>query len=256
MKKHVVVFDLDETLGYFSSFGAFCSCLNYVLNDKHFYQNNFNDLLDLYPEFLRPNIFKILSYLKNKKKLSACNDVIIYTNNQGPKDWAIQIKDYLNAKINYQLFTKIIAAFKVNGKQIEICRTSHEKNVGDFLKCTNLPLNTQIFFLDDQYHMKMEDKNVYYINVFPYIFDLPWNIMIERFANKFKKIIINKNIFEKNMISSLNKYNITLSSKSFVEHEAEHVIGLKIISHLKDFFKDVKNKSVKNKVKNKKTRKK
>ena len=66
MKPHVVVFDLDETLGFFSSLGVLCSCLNIVLDDKRFYQQNFNKIMDLYPEFLRPGVLTILNYLKKK----------------------------------------------------------------------------------------------------------------------------------------------------------------------------------------------
>ena len=67
----IVVFDLDETLGYFTEFGIFWDCLTHYSKDKNelsLTQSDFNDILDLYPEFLRPNIINILNYLKNKKK--------------------------------------------------------------------------------------------------------------------------------------------------------------------------------------------
>ena len=66
----IVVFDLDETLGYFTQFGIFWDSLkNYIenKNKKNLTQNDFNDILDLYPEYLRPNIINILIYLKKKK---------------------------------------------------------------------------------------------------------------------------------------------------------------------------------------------
>ena len=62
----IVVFDLDETLGYFTEFGIFWDCLMRYSNEKKkvlLNQCDFNDILDLYPEFLRPNIINILSYL-------------------------------------------------------------------------------------------------------------------------------------------------------------------------------------------------
>ena len=55
----IVVFDLDETLGYFVEFGIFWDSLNLYLiknNKKGLNQNDFNNILDLYPEFIRPNI--------------------------------------------------------------------------------------------------------------------------------------------------------------------------------------------------------
>lgn len=250
MKPHVVVFDLDETLGFFSSLGVFCSSLNNILDDKRYYQNNFNEIMDLYPEFLRPGILNVLKYLKTKKRMKSCSKVIIYTNNQGPKEWTVKIKDYLDNKINYKLFDHIIAAFKVNGKHIEIGRTSHEKNMGDFLTCTSLPNNTQVFFLDDQYHMGMEDKNVYYINLFPYVNYLDWDIMIDRYWNKFDKklsFLFSKDKFKSKMLSYINTYNINIEKKNQDEYDAEKVVSMKIIKHLKEFFIDVPNKTPKKK---------
>ena len=67
----IVVFDLDETLGYFTQYGIFWDSLaNYlkVKNKPKLTQKDFDSILDLYPEFLRPNIINILIYLKSKKK--------------------------------------------------------------------------------------------------------------------------------------------------------------------------------------------
>lgn len=66
--KKVVVFDLDETLGYFTEFGIFCDCLNSYFKNNKYSDNNFNLLLDMNKEFLRPKIIDILKYIKNKKK--------------------------------------------------------------------------------------------------------------------------------------------------------------------------------------------
>ena len=261
MKPHVVVFDLDETLGFFSSLGVLCSCLNIVLDDKRYYQNNFNKIMDLYPEFLRPGVLNILKYLKKKKRMKTCSKVMIYTNNQGPKEWTVNIKDYLDEKVGTKLFDHIISAFKVNGKQVEIGRTSHEKNMGDFLNCTNLPINTQVFFLDDQYHMGMEDKNVYYINLFPYVHYLDWNVMIDRFWSEFGKDIENtysKKYFTSQMMACISRYNISVEKKKPDEYDAEMVVSMRIIKHLKEFFSDDQNnkKTKSRKLPNNKTKKK
>ena len=68
----IVVFDLDETLGYFMELGMFWDALKAYIKNKNskkitIDQALFNNILDLYPEFLRPNIIGILSYLKKKK---------------------------------------------------------------------------------------------------------------------------------------------------------------------------------------------
>ena len=133
----IVVFDLDETLGYFSEFGMFWSAIGLKT------QQDFNETLDLYPEFIRPDITNILSFLMQKKQSNHCNHIMIYTNNQGPKEWAIFIKSYFEYKMGGVIFDKIIAAFKVNGKQIEICRTTHNKTHQDFIKCTKVERQKQ-----------------------------------------------------------------------------------------------------------------
>ena len=92
----IVVFDLDETLGYFTEFGIFCDCLNAYFKKNNYSDLHFNDLLDLYPNFLRPKILNILQYLKNKKKENKCYKVMIYTNNQGDKNWVNNIKKYFD----------------------------------------------------------------------------------------------------------------------------------------------------------------
>ena len=87
----IVVFDVDETLGYFVEFGIFwSSIIAYKIHQKINYeltQNDFNKILDLYPEFIRPNIISILNYLKHKKMSKECSGVMIYTNNQGQPSW-------------------------------------------------------------------------------------------------------------------------------------------------------------------------
>jgi hypothetical protein len=72
----VIVFDLDETLGYFSEFGMLWDSIMEFIKIYHIHTNErqlFNKTLDLYPEFLRPHIFTILDYLKDKKLKSFCN---------------------------------------------------------------------------------------------------------------------------------------------------------------------------------------
>ncbi len=87
----IVVFDLDETLGSFVQCGIFWDSLSHYVTQTHkkpLTQTDFNELLDLYPEFLRPNIITILTYLKTKKQSNCCHKMMIYTNNTGSKEWA------------------------------------------------------------------------------------------------------------------------------------------------------------------------
>jgi hypothetical protein len=255
----IVVFDLDETLGYFVEFGIFWDCLNRFLLQNNYpfplSQKDFNETLDLFPEFLRPNIINILLYLKNKKNSDKCDKLMIYTNNQGQPSWTNQLKKYFETKINYALFDQIIAAFKINGKRIEICRTSHDKSYHDFIKCTKLPLHAEICFIDDNYFPDMHNKNVYYINLKPYIHDLDFDSMISTFLNSAigKEIIlnVNKNInvekedFEKFMKKEFKLYNYTLIKKKPDEHHIDTIISKQILIHLEEFFEQTSCKKTK-----------
>ena len=249
----IVVFDLDETLGYFVEYAIFWDCLhkylsknniNYKLN-----QHEFNNILDLYPEFLRPNILHILNYLKNKKQTKGCNKIMIYTNNKAAKTWASQIISYFESKINYKLFDQIIAAFKINGTKIELGRTTHNKCVNDLIKCTKIPVNSEICFLDDNYFPGMADDNVYYINVKPYTHDLEFIDMIDRFINSdIGNMIINKEeqpMFTVSMLNIFKMFRFNCLAKDEKEYEIDKIIGKDILSHLQIFF----NRSLKNKTK-------
>jgi hypothetical protein len=247
----IVVFDLDETLGYFVEFGIFWDSLHRHLleyegdNGKILLQQDFNKILDLYPEFIRPNIINILMYLKHKKSSRCCHGMMIYTNNQAPKDWATNIISYFESKINYKLFDQIISAFKINGKKLEICRTTHDKTYHDLIKCTKLPQNAEICFLDDSYFPKMSNENVFYINIKPYIHDLNFSEMIDRFekSNMYDKFISKKVDFKKHMNNYFREYNFEIVEKNREENNIDKILSKQIMVHLQEFF----NKSSKNK---------
>jgi len=251
----IVVFDLDETLGNFVEFGMFCDALENHIGKK-LSNEEFFETLDIFPEFLRPNIIKILNYLLDKKKTGKCQKIMIYTNNQGPKSWAEKIGYYFDHKIGKKIFDQIIAAFKVQGKVVEICRTSHDKSVKDLLKCTRIPSETQICFLDDQYHPLMKHSNVYYINVKPYTYNMKFKDMAERYYDKMN-IQENKDAFMKSIISYMKQFSFTFVAKDETEEKVDEVISKKIILHLEDFFNNHnKKRTRRNRHKKNKTRKK
>lgn len=168
------VFDMDETLGYFTEVGYFCNLLeNYytynepdifneylmihkdetisrsiripcVLNDEHFF-----NILNMFFMCVRPLMFTILLRVFLNKKPSQ-DKVVLYTNNQCSKVWCERIvrffehhfsENYTNEyKTNGgKLFDAIIAAYKINNVQIEMNRTRQEKCVFDLINCLGLP---------------------------------------------------------------------------------------------------------------------
>jgi hypothetical protein len=249
----IVVFDLDETLGYFVELGMFISSIETILNIE-IDDDEFIRILDLYPEFLRPKIMKILNRIKNNKTRNNNTKVMIYTNNQGSKDWIIKIKKYFEYKLNYKLFDQIIAAFKIQGKQIEPNRTTHNKTFTDFMRCTKLPKDTQIFFIDDQYHPQMEHPNVYYVNIKPYYYSLPFQEMIERYYT-YKNMQIDKTQFTSEVTKLMEAYNMPMSVKNEEELKVDTIVTKYILRHLDEYF-DTKSKSptIKNRTLVKKTR--
>lgn len=254
----IVVFDLDETLGSFFEVGIFWSSLENYYGHNLFKEKLF-EVLDLFQEFLRPNIFKILEFIKLQKENNLCDHVMIYTNNQGPKSWVKMIGDYFNTKLEYELFDKIIAAFKINNKIIEMCRTSHDKSVTDLIRCTKIPPNTEICFIDDQFHSLMVDDNVYYINVKPYTFTMPFETMAERYFDKYlkKSEPNNRDDFIHSIVTYMKNYNFIVRPKSDIEQKTDKVVSKQLLIHLENFFKKGRAKNTrkhKNKIKSKATR--
>lgn len=241
----IVVFDLDETLGYFMEFGMFWDGLKeyikYTQQNQPMDQDLFTKALDLYPEFLRPNIIPILQYLKTKKETNHCHKLMIYTNNQGPVEWANFIMRYFEQKLQYTIFDKIIAAFKVNGKQVELCRTSHMKTHGDFIKCTKLPANTHICFLDDVYYPDMSNDKIYYINVKPYVHDLDFEDMITRFLQSNLIEDLDPVMCKECILLYMKKYNYICIPKTQENQHIDLIVSKKIMQHLQEFFRTNNN---------------
>ena len=138
---------------------------------------------------------------------------------------------YFEDKINYKLFDQIIAAFKINGKQIEMCRTTHDKTHKDLIRCTKIPDNAEICYLDDVYYPEMSHKNVYYINIKPYIYDLEFDILIDRFIKSPLRTSLIKDIdidnFKAQMMKNIKLFNFETLDK---------ILSKQILSHLHDFF--------------------
>jgi hypothetical protein len=169
---------------------------------------------------------------------------MIYTNNNGPREWCLQIIEYFESKIGIKLIDQIISAFKINGKQIEICRTTHSKTHEDFIRCTKLPSNAEICFLDDTFHPGMSNENIYYINIKPYYYDLSFEEMIERFINsELGKKYKNTENFEKIMLDHWKLYKYNYIKKNQKEYEIDKIVGKHIITHLQIFFNDKPKRS-------------
>ncbi len=195
--KKIVVFDLDETIGHFEEFGRFIDGLAALHEGRqfinsynknafdHISQKHFNELLDLYPEFLRPKILQIFKLLVDLKKKDKRLKVAIYTNNMAPRSWTMYIKKYIEKKIGHKLFDKVITGWRPREKSN--CRTTHQKTHKDLVKCMKLAKDTPVVFFDDQYHPKMKHNNIHYIHLYPYSRSIKFMDMINRFIKANEK---------------------------------------------------------------------
>ena len=239
-QKKVIVFDMDETLGSFVQLGIFTSIIEQNIH-RTLTQEEFNIFMDMFPLYQRPNIITILKYLKKEKKAKRCYKVYIYTNNQGPKSWALHIKKYFEYKINYPLFDKVIHAYKVNGEQIEKHRTSHNKSVKDFLNCTNLSKQTTICFLDDQYHYEMLHPYVYYLHLKEYHYNYEPNLIFKTFKEQFKLSDKYINYLQEYGTPLYLEYDLYKRKYLTTNLEHEKNISIKLLYELKHFFKNFNN---------------
>jgi hypothetical protein len=251
-KKHkVVVFDVDETLGNFAQFSIFGHVLEDYFNDPTIMYRHFNDLVDLYPEIIRPSMVRILDYIRKKKNAGICSKVMIYTNNMGPDKWVSHIRHYFENKLRGTapiggssssssakdlaivppLFDHIIGGFKPNGAAGAGAaagypqRTTKEKTIDDFIHCSRLPSNIEVCFLDDIHHPKMTDERVYYIKLQPYYSYIPFETFVIRFLNS----ALFRNVFDKIDLPSITPTTTALVKKEILSIEI-HNLFMKYVS--------------------------
>ena len=224
----VLVFDLDETLGSFHQLVILWNLLDVNKN-----QNTFNILLDLYPEFMREGILKILKYIIKKKKKGECDKLYIYTNSIYSPEIPNLLTKYFQYKLKEEtiIFDKVISAFKINNKIIETGRTTNNKTHDDFIQCALLPEKTEICFIDDSYHEKMNHEKVYYIQPSPYFYYLTVDTIVKRFINS--KLYTNS-FDETQLYNIINDGHYIIP---FPQNNDQHKkVFQKMIYYIKDFF--------------------
>ena len=232
-KGKYIVFDVDETLGYFSQLGSFIDAISFYNKDfSGSVFERFNEILDLFPEFVRPKMIEIFKYIHEKKGSGTCSGLFIYTNNQGPRTWVQHIAKYFDYKVgnverndnNATLFDKIIAAYMINGKIVEPGRTSQNKTYDDLLRITGISPHSEVCFVDDLNHHGMRHENVLYLNVKPYVKTLPVNEMIQRYLKSpLAATVVNTRDFTAAISERMGSVKNTHQNRRLNLHDANYI---------------------------------
>lgn len=246
LQKKVIVFDLDETLGSFADLYIIWCGIRQIWPDCK--DEDFYELLNMYPEFLRYGIVIILEYLYNSKINNMCNKIFIYTNNQCSSKWVDLICNYLQTKVkanfpkstcHLNLFDHTICAFKINKKQVNPLRSTHHKTMDDLISCTKLSEHADVCFIDDVDYPLMKNRKVYYIRPRAYIHPLNTQQIIQR-------ILDNGNLIPKTLNLELlrtkeywyNWFRLKKRGRSRVSNDVaiDIQISQKLICHLTEFL--------------------
>jgi hypothetical protein len=113
------------------------------------------------------------------------------------------------------------------------------KTHADLIKCTKLPEDTEICFLDDVFYPDMNNEKIYYINVKPYVYDLELNEMITRLLNS---DILGAGFGDPTycrefMLEFMKRYNYTYVGKTTETQNVDKIVSKKMLHHLHNFFK-------------------
>lgn len=249
----VIVFDLDETIGSFSDLEILWKTIQEIFQKEN--AIHIFDLLELYPEFLRTNIIKILTYIYKKKNNNHFHKLYLYTNNQSPSKIVNYIVEYITKKITTQdlLFDQIIYAFKINNQVVQVGRTTHEKTYNDLINCTLLPQKTSICFIDNSNFNEMKKERIYYIQPKPYFHRLStYNILDRLFSSNLMPLLnpYKTQITDSFLISSINSKTYCKQNRrtdKFII--AQNKLSKRIMYHIKEFFLLTKKKESTRKVK-------
>jgi hypothetical protein len=103
----------------------------------------------------------------------------------------------------------------------------------------------------------MSNDNIYYIHIKPYTYDLPFEIIVDRFATSECLPISDPTSMKDNILTFMKRYAYTYVDKPKMEHEIDVMLSKKILHHLHVFFNrnqnngTVKQKNINNNKNNK-----
>ena len=175
-----IVFDFDETIGYFEQI------IEMIQYTKKNSKEDVFHFLKLFPFVFRTNIFDIFYYIVRLKKEKKINSVILYSNNNNDV-FIGYVLSYIHEILNYNLFDLTISLNQTHNKN---------KNMTDLLNYSNglINKNSSIFFIDDkEYDDVKNSKNCkYYIKCESYKYAYTYSIIEYIFTMNIPNYIINE----------------------------------------------------------------
>ena len=183
----LIIFDFDETLGYFSEMNLIVSILYSLRKDANI---SFRDITRyvcrLYPEYFRKDIFQTLECILKMKKEKHIHKVIMYTNNNAGKYWVESVLDYIHYILQEPLFDEMITSYNcLHQEENDTRRISQEKQIADLNHILHIHPHSEFVFIDDSYHKKMESEYVCYIKINPYIYTMGIQHIIQRLRENY-----------------------------------------------------------------------
>ena len=160
-----VVFDFDETIGYFEQI------IDIIKYTKKISKMEVFELFTLFPLIFRTNIFDIFYFIVRLKKEKKIKSVILYSNNNNDV-FISYVISFIHQKLNYSLFDLSISLNQTHNKN---------KNLSDLLNYSNGLLNkkSSIFFIDDKEYDDMKMIK-YYIKCESYKYTYPKSIIEQK----------------------------------------------------------------------------
>ena len=149
--KKCIIFDLDETIGYFSQIYIIILRLEELYKIKLSY-GEYRKIFEKYENIFRPGIFVLFAYLnalKNKYDFK----IILYTNTSMNDEFLDNIIKYINERIHNSnnIFDNIITLTST-------CRSGAKKQFTDIYNCVEYLNNGYLFLIIDNGNQYKLDK--------------------------------------------------------------------------------------------------
>jgi len=202
--KKCIIFDLDETLGYFTQ--IYIITLRFqLLYDIKLGYTDYHNLFNEFENIFRPGIFVLLAYLNALKKKYPIK-IILYTNTMMCDTFINHIITYINNRIHSKenIFDNTITLSSS-------CRKHLTKQFTDLYKCINYLATGYVFLIIDNEKQLMLDKlysKLMIVNSYRYFYLISniWNSIHKQLNIKKKYNILDNKFINGN--NNIELYDI------------------------------------------------